>query len=236
MVEFTSPEAECKFIGGRYDPKKNTCTIEKYYDLAEEVASCIIDYREKVPVEEEFNGYNVLDECIVKTTTNRPFTVVYDEKKLRDEMERMFSEDEPRANLVIIGKVPDWAEYWGYGDEQISVPISDFYKPPHFDAKWHSTDPWRGYYDTISDDEYVKIGEFTILHWHPTEPKYKEAYEALENFIKSLGGTLVASFERTSNLFASGATLFVDKETWEKYGEEVEKYLEKLEETYGVEF
>jgi len=80
-----------------------------------------------------------------------------------------------------------------------------------FKVKWHSTDPWRGYFECESD-EYVEIFTDAILSGHESEEMLKKLYDrVLQRFDEEDIG-FARVFCRSSNVFMTSLELWVKKD------------------------
>jgi len=81
----------------------------------------------------------------------------------------------------------------------------------NFRVKWHSTDPWRGYYETESD-EYALVNTAELLAWHESEKMLKEFDEHIRELFDGHGIDYARVFARSSNVFYQNYDLFVKKD------------------------
>lgn len=79
-----------------------------------------------------------------------------------------------------------------------------------FVAKWHSTDPWRGYYE-VASSPYVMINEAESLAWHESQEMLRKFAETARILFEKHSINYVKAFARTSNLFCQTFYLFVDR-------------------------
>ena len=70
-----------------------------------------------------------------------------------------------------------------------------------FRAKWHSTDPWRGYYETESDD-YALVNTAELLAYHESERMLKEFDEKIRELFNEHGIDYARVFARSSNILS----------------------------------
>ncbi len=79
-----------------------------------------------------------------------------------------------------------------------------------FEVVWHSTDAWRGYYEMTSK-KYVRVFSDTILSGDSSEKELKKLYDEI---LRQLGEAKIDTarcFPRTSNVFACGLEIWVEK-------------------------
>jgi hypothetical protein len=80
-----------------------------------------------------------------------------------------------------------------------------------FTVKYTSTDAWRGYYSMVSD-KYVKVFDDCILSGHESEAMLKELSDFVLKRFDEEGIHYARCFPRTSNLFACGFEIWVQKD------------------------
>jgi len=112
----------------------------------------------------------------------------------------MFYEDEPCATIF-------------YEDDDCPCIISYTKDETEgdFRVKWHSTDPWRGYYD-VESDEYRRVHTDCILSYSRDAEELKQFDEELRNILTERGIRYARVFTRTSNVFSNGYDFFVHKD------------------------
>jgi len=77
-----------------------------------------------------------------------------------------------------------------------------------FWVRWHSTDPWRGYYELHASD-YACVLSDAILAWHESEAMLKELNDRLMHEFGEADVSYVRAFLRTSNVFSTGLDFWV---------------------------
>ena len=114
--------------------------------------------------------------------------------------ETCYSEDEPIATVY-------------YRDEEEPRFITHARNDTEgdFKATWHSTDPWRGYFE-VESERYAKVFSDTILSYHESEAMLKELNDQVMEKYKDAGIDFARVFPRTSNLFATGYDIWVDRD------------------------
>jgi hypothetical protein len=80
-----------------------------------------------------------------------------------------------------------------------------------YKADWHSTDPWRGYYQ-LSSDKYTRIFSDAILSYHESEAMLKELDDKAMSEFDSRNIEYTRAFLRTSNVFSTGYDIWVRKQ------------------------
>lgn len=80
-----------------------------------------------------------------------------------------------------------------------------------FSVSWHSTDPWRGYYETKSE-EYALVNTAELLSYHESEEMLKNFDERIRELFDEHGIDYARVFARSSNVFFQNYDLYVKKE------------------------
>jgi len=80
-----------------------------------------------------------------------------------------------------------------------------------FSVNWHSTDPWRGYYETKSE-KYALVNTAELLSYHESEEMLKNFDERIRELFDEHGIDYARVFARSSNVFYQNYDLFVKKE------------------------
>ncbi len=80
-----------------------------------------------------------------------------------------------------------------------------------FSVSWHSTDPWRGYYETKSE-KYSLVNTAELLAYHESEQMLKDFDERIRELFDEHGIDYARVFARSSNVFFQNYDLFVRKE------------------------
>jgi len=80
----------------------------------------------------------------------------------------------------------------------------------NFRVKWHSTDPWRGYYET-SSEKYSLVNTAELLAWHESEKMLKDFDERIRGLFEEHGIDYARIFARSSNVFYQNYDLYVKK-------------------------
>jgi len=80
-----------------------------------------------------------------------------------------------------------------------------------FRLKWHSIDPWRGYYE-LESKNYVLINSAEILAYHESEKMLKEFDKKVRELFDKHNIDYARVFARSSNIFCQNYDLYVKKE------------------------
>jgi len=80
-----------------------------------------------------------------------------------------------------------------------------------FSVEWHSTDPWRGYYETKSD-KYSLVNTAELLAWHKSEKMLKDFDERIRELFDEHDIDYARVFARSSNVFYNNYDLYVKKD------------------------
>jgi len=80
-----------------------------------------------------------------------------------------------------------------------------------FSVSWHSTDPWRGYYETKSD-KYNLVNTAELLSYHESEKMLKDFDERIRELFDEHDIDYARVFARSSNVFYQNYDLYVKKE------------------------
>ena len=80
-----------------------------------------------------------------------------------------------------------------------------------FTVEWHSTDPWRGYYETKSE-KYALVNTAELLAYHESERMLKEFDKRVRKLFDKHNIDYARVFARSSNVFYQNYDLYVKKE------------------------
>jgi hypothetical protein len=114
--------------------------------------------------------------------------------------ETCYYEDEPAATVL-----------YGKDDEPHIISHTRNETEGDFTVEWHSTDPWRGYYETKSKN-YSLVNTAELLAWHESEQMLKEFDERIRELFDNAGIEYARVFARTSNVFYQNYDLYVKKD------------------------
>jgi len=114
--------------------------------------------------------------------------------------ETCYNEDEPAATVF-------------YGRDEQPYIISEARNETEgdFSARWRSTDPWRGHYETKSE-KYALVNTAELLAYHESEKMLKDFDEKIKELFDEHGIDYARVFARSSNLFYQNYDLYVKKE------------------------
>jgi len=114
--------------------------------------------------------------------------------------ETCYYEDEPRATVL-----------YGNDDTPYMISATRNETEGDFSVHWHSTDPWRGYYETKSD-EYSLVNTAELLAYHESEQMLKDFDERIRELFDEHRIDYARVFARSSNVFYQNYDLCVKKE------------------------
>lgn len=80
-----------------------------------------------------------------------------------------------------------------------------------FKVKWHSTDLWRGYYET-SSEKYSLVNTAELLAYHESERMLKDFDQRIRELLEENGIDYARVFARSSNIFFQNYDLYVKKD------------------------
>lgn len=128
-------------------------------------------------------------------------------------------ESESEHASTIVRYAPDGKEVVRYGDHSAITDEGD--EPPEWfwhyfgGRKWHSTDAWRGYYDTEWKNGFVRIADGWVTGWVDDTVSHKQPAIDFNEYIQKEYATLPCPvywlFEQTSNVFSTASEIFLDK-------------------------
>jgi len=141
---------------------------------------------------------SICDERIKKTETYfGDEGTLYENKPL---CESCYYEDEPCATVFYKGDEPPYV---------ISHTRNE--TEGDFSVSWHSTDPWRGYYETKSE-KYALVNTTELLAWHESENMLKNFDERIRELFDEHDIDYARVFARSSTVFYQNYDLYVKKE------------------------
>jgi hypothetical protein len=112
------------------------------------------------------------------------------------------SEDEPCATVL-------------YGKDETPYTISHARNETEGDFRvgWHSTDLWRGYFQTESD-KYALVNTAELLAYHESEQMLTDFDKRIRNLFDENDIDYARVFARSSNVFCQNYDLYVKKENY----------------------
>jgi hypothetical protein len=114
--------------------------------------------------------------------------------------EACYYEDEPCATVLYRGD-----------DQPYIISHTRDETEGDFSANWHSTDPWRGYYETKSD-KYALVNTAELLAYHESEEMLKNFDGRIRELFDEHDIDYARVFARSSNVFYNNYDLYVKKE------------------------
>lgn len=149
--------------------------------------------------------------------------------------EDCYSDDESQLSIsVLTGDEPRHWEGIGQGDgkgEIYEVGRCFNHTRGDFTAKWHSTDPWRGYYEAIAHG-FTKIWDDCILAWSEDAGQLEKFDAELIARAKAKNATLLRVIGRTSNCFSSGYDLYTPDAQADLLNQDIEELSAKYRDDY----
>jgi hypothetical protein len=121
----------------------------------------------------------------------------YEDKPL---CETCYYEDEPYATIL-----------YKKDDEPYVISHTRDETEGDFSVSWHSTDPWRGYYETKSE-KYALVNTAELLSYHESEEMLKNFDDRIRALFDEHDIDYARVFARSSNVFYSNYDLYVKKE------------------------
>lgn len=99
-----------------------------------------------------------------------------------------------------------------YDDDDTPNTIGAFHNDTgeDFDVEWHSTDPWRGYFD-VKSKKWHKVHEDAILSYSEDAENLKKFDDRLQEELLKRNIRFARVFSRSSNVFSTGYDFFVEK-------------------------
>ena len=126
--------------------------------------------------------------------------------------EGTFYESKPLCKTCYYEDEPSATVFYGRGDNEpriISRTRNETERD--FTVQWHSTDPWRGYYETKSE-KYSLVNNAEILAHHESGQMLKEFDEKVRELFDSSGIEYATVFARSSNVFYQNYELYAKKD------------------------
>lgn len=114
--------------------------------------------------------------------------------------ETCYCEDEPAATV-----------FYGGDDEPHIISYTRNETEGDFTVQWHSTDPWRGYYET-KNEEHSLVNTAELLAYHESEQMLKEFDEKVRELFDGSGIEYARVFAKSSNVFYQNYDLYVKKD------------------------
>ena len=101
--------------------------------------------------------------------------------------------------------------YYGRDEEPYLITETRNETNGDFRVKWHSTDPWRGYFET-SSEKFSLVNTAELLAGHESEKMLKQFDERIRELFDEHGIDYARVFARSSNVFYQNYDLYVRKD------------------------
>jgi len=125
--------------------------------------------------------------------------------------EGTFYEGKPLCESCYYQDEPAATVFYGRDDEPHIISYTRNETEGNFTVEWHSTDPWRGYYETNSE-KYSLVNTAALLAWHGSERMLKEFDERVRELFDEHGIEYARVFSRSSNVFYQNYDIYVKRE------------------------
>lgn len=171
------------------------------------------------PLPQETWGEGMIQQTSIDGETPRPNRAKFAPKAKCVCCEEPFPEDElyPSDNGLVCDECysndqcePCATVFFNDSDEPCT--IGEYHNDTEgvFKVKWHSTDPWRGYYEAESE-EYQLMHDDCILSYSEDAEELKDFDTKLQTYCNERNIEYARVFARTSNIFSAGYDFFVKK-------------------------
>jgi len=168
------------------------------------------------------NGEPVLcDSCEKTFATDEEPLSCGDQNYLHEDCEmEMIDNDRSEPILTVI--------YGDDEDEQKTVGSYHDDTEGDFEASYHSTDAWRGYYDVVPAKWWTNVISDNILSYSDDAADLEEYDKLVRRILDKKEIEYARVFSRTSNVFSTGYDMFVKTKDIKKYNE-VQKQIKSIE-------
>jgi hypothetical protein len=122
-----------------------------------------------------------------------------------------YYEDKPLCETCYFEDEPCAKVYYKNDDQPYVISHTRNETEGDFTVEWHSTDPWRGYYETKSE-KYALVNTAEILAYHESEKMLKEFDKKVRELFDKHNIDYARVFARSSNVFYQNYDLYVKKE------------------------
>jgi hypothetical protein len=122
-----------------------------------------------------------------------------------------FYENKPLCESCYYEDEPCAIVYYKGDDQPYIISHTRDETEGDFSVKWHSTDPWRGYYKTKSE-KYALVNTAELLAYHESEKMLKQFDERIRELFDDHNIDYARVFARSSNVFYQNYDLYVKKE------------------------
>jgi len=121
-----------------------------------------------------------------------------------------FYEDKPLCEPCYFEDEPCATAFFNRDDQPYAISHTRNETEGDFSVSWHSTDPWRGYYETKSD-KYNLVNTAELLAYHESEKMLKDFDERIRELFDEHDIDYARVFARSSNVFYNNYDLYVKK-------------------------
>jgi hypothetical protein len=125
--------------------------------------------------------------------------------------ERTYYENKPLCETCYYEDEPCAVVYYGRNEEPCIISSTRNETEGEFWVEWHRTDPWRGHYETKSEN-YSLVNTAELLAWHESEEMLKKFDERIRELFDESGIEYARVFARSSNVFYQNYDLYVKKD------------------------
>jgi len=122
-----------------------------------------------------------------------------------------FYENKPLCDSCYYEDEPCATVFYKRDDQPYVISHTKDETEGDFSVGWHSTDPWRGYYETKSD-KYALVNTAELLSYHESEEMLKNFDERIRELFDEHDIDYARVFARSSNVFYNNYDLYVKKE------------------------
>jgi hypothetical protein len=128
----------------------------------------------------------------------------------RGESNTLF-EGKPLCETCFYDSEPIATIFYGRDKEPHHITLARNETEGDYKATWHSTDPWRGYFE-LSSTKYATVFSDAILAYHESEGMLEKLNDRALDEFDSRKIEYARSFARTSNVFSTGYDIWVRKQ------------------------
>lgn len=125
--------------------------------------------------------------------------------------EKTYYQNKPLCETCYFEDEPNVTVYYNSDETPYIISSTRNETEGDFWVEWHSTDPWRGYFETKSD-KYSLVNTAELLAYHESEAMLKDFDEKIRKYFDEHGIDYARVFARSSNVFYNNYDLFVKKE------------------------
>jgi len=125
--------------------------------------------------------------------------------------EGTYYEGKPLCEVCYYEDEPCATVFYGRDDQPYVISLTRNETEGDFEVEWHSTDPWRGYYETKSN-KYSLVNTAELLAYHQSEEMLKDFDERIRELFDEHGIDYARVFARSSNIFYQNYDLYVKRD------------------------